>query len=577
MKTTKISAGFYKLPTLSNSKQLETFAAFLPTTASSSPATAWLPRRAERAGGAMGASLFLLLAVTACQQPHTPSPDRSASGAEELGTASAEPALKPDRDISERPGSATSPATTKEDLQRLEQRVRELEIAKGAQEDATRSIIQESLSSLGSNINEAVALSGNIEVLAGWNEFFSDPSQGSLALNTAQLEFDIQASDWATGNFVIEFDDGGNSVVRDTGGSEIAIDRINLDTAFVTLGDTQRFPLFVRAGQFVVPFGTGTGSAVADTLTISDPLTLEVFETREVAIGIGAGFPTPEPLPNVPPVAVPTVMPLVVRPLIGTIGRWLGYQAPLTRPSPPSTVTQPPDLPQFNAAVYTYDGDTFDGVDRGFEPSKTINASLGYQTKGNCGRSFDQLQGSYICPWKLQADVDFNSSVFDSLFLESEFRNFLGEIGFVPGVAVSLKTSFGPVALVGEWNSTIGKATFTDDLNNAISISPAAWQLSLGYQFDWNPWVEDIGAQGTFAALGYSESSDLAGVTRLIDGEANRVGAASERRVLLTVGEWVLDSLKLAVEVSHDWDYSTGEGGTGSTATGAVGTLTYVW
>ncbi|MGI9434628.1 MAG: hypothetical protein ACR2Q4_07350 [Geminicoccaceae bacterium] len=474
--------------------------------------------------------------------------------------------------------SSTRPDSIEDqELERLEQRVKELEIARAAQEDATRTIIGDTLSTLGSNINEAVAFSGNIEVLAGWNESFSDGSQGTLALNTAQLEFDIQAGDWTRGHLVIELDDGGDSPVQGADGSEVTIDRINLDTAYVTLGDAQRFPPYIELGQLVLPFGTGTGSAVADTLSTGDPLTLELFETREVAIGFGAGFPTPKPPPNLPPIATPTVKPLLVRPLVEAIGRGLGYQPRPSQPALPAMLTPTPDTPTFNAAVYAYDGDTFDGEDSGFDPSKTISATLGYRTKGNCGKAYDQLKSSMVCPWSLQANFDINSSVFDSLFLESEFRNFLGEIGFVPGAAVSIKGAFGPMALVGEWNGAISDATFTDDLNNAIAIRPSAWQLSLGYQFDWHPWVEEIGAEGTFAALGYSESSDLGGVTRLIDGEASRVGAASKRRVLATVGEWVLASLKLAVEVSHDWDYSASEGGTGNSATGAVGTLTYVW
>ncbi len=29
------------------------------------------------------------------------------------------------------------------------------------------------------------------------------------------------------------------------------------------------------------------------------------------------------------------------------------------------------------------------------------------------------------------------------------------------------------------------------------------WQASIAYQFDWNPWVTEIGAQGDFVSLGY--------------------------------------------------------------------------
>jgi hypothetical protein len=53
--------------------------------------------------------------------------------------------------------TARSSPTTQEQ-ERLERRVKELEISKAAQEDATRSIIGDALSTLGSKINEYVVL-----------------------------------------------------------------------------------------------------------------------------------------------------------------------------------------------------------------------------------------------------------------------------------------------------------------------------------------------------------------------------------------------------------------------------------
>ena len=104
-------------------------------------------------------------------------------------------------------------------------------------------------------------------------------------------------------------------------------------------------------------------------------------------------------------------------------------------------------------------------------------------------------------------------------------------------------------------------------------FDPSAWQLSLGYQFDWNPWVEAIGAEGTYLAIGYSESRDLAGVMRAGD----RVGFVPRRRFLVSAGEWVLDSVLFAVEYSHIWDYSKNKGGTGKSANGVFSLLTYEW
>ncbi len=82
------------------------------------------------------------------------------------------------------------------ELERLELRVNELEIAKTAHEDATRSIIRDSVSTLGSNINESVALGGTLEVVTGRSEDLSGQSENSLGLNTAEHDLEIQVNDW---------------------------------------------------------------------------------------------------------------------------------------------------------------------------------------------------------------------------------------------------------------------------------------------------------------------------------------------------------------------------------------------
>jgi hypothetical protein len=117
-----------------------------------------------------------------------------------------------------------------------------------------------------------------------------------------------------------------------------------------------------------------------------------------------------------------------------------------------------------------------------------------------------------------------------------------------------------------------------DGLDNPVSIKPSAWQISLGYQFDWNPWVEAIGLQGNYLAIGYSESRHLAGVTQVdTNGQQSRVGFLPRRRFLVSAGEWVLDNLRFAIEYSHNWDYRKNEGGTGKSADGVLSQLTLVW
>jgi hypothetical protein len=157
------------------------------------------------------------------------------------------------------------------------------------------------------------------------------------------------------------------------------------------------------------------------------------------------------------------------------------------------------------------------------------------------------------------------------------YRPFLDQIGAVPGMAAHVKSSLGPYSFIAEWNGAISDANFTDGLGNPVSIRPEAWQLQLGYQLDWNPYVEVIGNQGTFVALGYSESSDLAGVTRVVNATPERVGNVPERRLLASVGEWVLEGVRVELEYSHLLDYSVDDGGTGNSADGVFFQVSFQW
>lgn len=456
--------------------------------------------------------------------------------------------------------------------QQLERRVEELEKAQTAQEDATRAIIRDSVSTLGSKVNEFVALGGTLEILGGWAEAFDGRSDRVLELNTAELDFEIQVNDWTLGSLIVGYEDGTGTVFPTTEGGEASVDRIILDRAFITIGDPQRIPPFLKAGRQVVPFGISTGAPVGDVPTIVDPLTIEVFETKQDSILFGVEFPTPAPTPPTPPVSPPRVKPQVINPLVSSLSEWLGYVPPPTPPPMPTFITPPPQPPPVTAGVYLYNGTTHDN---------NLGATLGYRTRGHCGRSYEQLAGGgwlqSFCPWSVDIDVDYNSSVFDSLLLEREYQAFLNQIGTVGGMAASVKTNLGPVGLIGEWNGAIDRAKFSDDSGTAVNIKPSAWQVSMVYQFDWNPWVDVIGGQGTYLTFGYSESQDLAGVTREVNAESTRVGAVPKRRFLLGVGEWVLDGLRIALEYSYNKDYSVSEGGTGKSSHAVFSLMTYEW
>ena len=244
------------------------------------------------------------------------------------------------------------------------------------------------------------------------------------------------------------------------------------------------------------------------------------------------------------------------------------------RPKPPTPVSLPLEPPPFYGSLLFYESHNI-GAQRGF--TRNINARLGYRTSGHCGRPYSELRSSDFCPWSLDFNVDYNTSVFDSQFLEAEYRPFLDQFGPVRGVASTVKATLGPMLLVGEWNGAIDRAAFTDGVGTRFNIKPSAWQVSLGYQFDWNPWVETIGGQGTYLALGYSQSRDLAGATQLVNTESSRVGALPRSRWTLTAGEWVAEGLKVQLEYSRVTDYAIGQGGTGATGNAVLMTLTYSW
>jgi hypothetical protein len=313
-------------------------------------------------------------------------------------------------------------------------------------------------------------------------------------------------------------------------------------------------------GRLIVPFGISTGDPVHDVLTLDDPLTVDGFEMREDAIVLGAAFPTPSRTPLPPRREPPPVRPQVLSPLFGKLSRAIGYRPPPAAYVEPLLVTPAAPPPPFRAAFVMFRGDTFTPRHReGWRVKSHWGATLGWRTS-----------------W-IDTNVDFTTSLFDSRFLEFEYRNYLGAIGFVPGMAATARTRFGPLPLILEWNGALEEATFKDDLGSSISIQPWAWQVSTGWQFDWNPWMAAIGSEGTYIAFGYSETRDLAGVARVIGGEQIRVGDLPRRKLLASAGEWIWPGVRIALEYSRTDDYEKNRGGTGRSTDSIFSMVTYEW
>jgi hypothetical protein len=460
---------------------------------------------------------------------------------------------------------ADSLAADSTKIEELERRIRDLEQTRAAQEEATRAIIRQTIDQSGTRINNVASFGGVFEMLGGYTRDFAGIKERVLRVSGMELVFEVQMSEWTLGNFVVQYNDGQDVLFPTTMGTDEGVPRFDLDTGYLLAGDTQRFPLYATFGRIILPFGISTGDPVADVPTIEDPLTIEAFEFREDALLLGIALPTPAPKPTVSVLAPTPVKPKVLRPLIGGLARLLGYRPQPVVPTGPNLIEPVAPPPPVNLAVHVYRGNTVDprrGMVGTWHPGQHWGATAGFRNTG---------------PWAVDLSVDYNSSVFDSRFLEAEYGGIFDEIGLVPGMAGSLKAKLGPVGFVSEWNGAIREARFRDDLNRNRVINPRAWQLGLVYQLGWNSGVESLGAQGTYLAAGYSRSLDLAGYPARPVSTLLRLGALPQERFIASAGEWVADGLRVAFEYSHIRDYRRSEGGTGKTGWAVLSMITYDW
>ena len=157
---------------------------------------------------------------------------------------------------------------------------------------------------------------------------------------------------------------------------------------------------------------------------------------------------------------MPPVRPLVVNPLFSYMSRALGYDPPPPRPTQPFPVPRTPVAPPIYGSVSFFEGSPDVGGNRSFIDN--IDGELGFRTQGHCGRPFSELRDSLLCPWSLDLNVNYNSSIFESRFLETEYKSDLGEIGRLSGLAASLKGTLGPFSYVAEWNGVLNDAKFVD-------------------------------------------------------------------------------------------------------------------
>lgn len=119
---------------------------------------------------------------------------------------------------------------------------------------------------------EQVQISGAIEAEIAYGSDYDDAKGSDVDLTTLELGIDVALTEYFSGFALMKWEeDGGEGVFLDEGG--------------IVLGSVDEYGIAVTVGKLYVPFG------VFETAMISDPLTLELGETREgaVVVDFGAG------------------------------------------------------------------------------------------------------------------------------------------------------------------------------------------------------------------------------------------------------------------------------------------------
>ncbi|HEY7745951.1 MAG TPA: LbtU family siderophore porin, partial [Desulfuromonadales bacterium] len=168
-------------------------------------------------------------------------------------------------------GAEVSASTETRNLS-AEERLRILE---ERQADIYHTLAEKKSAGLASSITDRITISGLIEVEAAAESVdFADGTSDAasdLTLATAQVGLGVKLTEEVRGNISLLFEEGAFGD-EDT---DLEVDEAAIDINYA--------PLFGRFGRLYVPFG------VFHSHFISDPLTLELGETRETAALVGYG------------------------------------------------------------------------------------------------------------------------------------------------------------------------------------------------------------------------------------------------------------------------------------------------
>ncbi|MCK5540977.1 MAG: LbtU family siderophore porin [Deltaproteobacteria bacterium] len=120
-------------------------------------------------------------------------------------------------------------------------------------------------------IGKHLRIGGVVEVEIGFSEDYNDNNESDIVLATITLDIDIDLHKYVKAHILLLWEED------DT-------EPVDLDEAYILLGNTEHFPLYLQIGKLYLPFGN------FESHMISDPLTLGLGESRESAVILGIDF-----------------------------------------------------------------------------------------------------------------------------------------------------------------------------------------------------------------------------------------------------------------------------------------------
>ena len=126
-----------------------------------------------------------------------------------------------------------------------------------------------SLDALAGKLADRLKFSTLVEIEAYAGKDFLGAKTSDVSLATVELGLDAKITEGVTAHVLALYEEGEED------------DHLIIDEGTITLGDEKKTPFYLTAGKMYVPFGSFASAMV------SDPLTLELAETRDTALLAG--------------------------------------------------------------------------------------------------------------------------------------------------------------------------------------------------------------------------------------------------------------------------------------------------